>query len=178
MKRQSTNCQILELKTKRLCKRQWLARAGESDLIRADFGPRIYYTQQSGYDTHSVQLNTHNQLLGVLSNGLKAFLDDLDAAGNADRVVVLCFSEFGRQVAENASAGTDHGTAGPVFLAGKPVKSGLHGLPVDLAQLDQNAPRHTVDFQSVYAEVLQDWLQVKPDANLNPFQDKLALFMG
>ena len=149
-----------------------------ADLIQADFGPRIYYTQQSGYDTHSVQLNTHNQLLGGLSNGLKAFLDDMDAAGNADRVVVLCFSEFGRQVAENASAGTDHGTAGPVFLAGKPVKSGLHGLPVDLAQLDQNAPRHTVDFRSVYAEVLQDWLQVKPDANLNPFQDKLALFMG
>ncbi len=149
-----------------------------SDLIRADFGPRVYYTQQSGYDTHAGQLNTHSQLLGSLSNGLKAFLDDIEAAGNADRVAVLCFSEFGRQVAENSSAGTDHGTAGPVFLAGKSFQSGLHGRPVDLSQLDQNAPSHTVDFRSIYVEILREWLQVKPDVKLGPFESKLSLFHG
>ena len=149
-----------------------------SDLIRADFGPRVYYTQQSGYDTHAGQLNTHSQLLGSLSNGLKAFMDDIEAAGNADRVAVLCFSEFGRQVAENSSAGTDHGTAGPVFLAGKSFQSGLHGRPVDLSQLDQNAPSHTVDFRSIYVEILREWLQVKPDVKLGPFENKLSLFRG
>lgn len=149
-----------------------------ADLIRADFGPRVYYTQQSGYDTHAGQLNTHSQLLGSLSSGLKAFLDDIEASGNADRVAVLCFSEFGRQVAENSSAGTDHGTAGPVFLAGKPIRSGLHGQPVDLSQLDQNAPSHTVDFRSIYVQILREWLQVKPDVELTPFESKLRLFQG
>ncbi len=128
-----------------------------SDLVQAEFGPRVYYAMQAGYDTHYDQLQPHAQLLADLSTSLKAFLDELESAGQADRVLVLCFSEFGRQVRENASGGTDHGTAGPVFLAGRSVAAGLHGQAPDLNVMDQNAPRHTVDFRRVYAEILQEW---------------------
>ncbi|HUP77697.1 MAG TPA: DUF1501 domain-containing protein [Pirellula sp.] len=83
-------------------------------------------------------------------------------SGNSDRVLVVCFSEFGRQVSENVSAGTDHGTAGPVFLAGKGVRGGIYGKPLDLQTLDANAPKHTTDFRDVYAWVLRDWLKVDP----------------
>ena len=128
---------------------------------------------QSGYDTHSVQLRPHSRLLRTLSQGLKAFLDDLAAAGLEDRVLVLCFSEFGRQVQENASNGTDHGTAGPMFLASKSLKGGLFGEPPNLESLTNNAPEYTTDFRSVYASVMQDWLQIKsaqPPGNFKPLR--------
>ena len=99
-----------------------------SSLIEADFGSRVFYAVQSGYDTHSKQLNDHSRLLGALSSSLFAFMKDLAESGNSDRVLVMCFSEFGRQVQENASGGTDHGTAGPVFLAGNSIHGGVHGV--------------------------------------------------
>src|SRR5205814_7363947 len=105
-------------------------------LIKADFGTRIYYAVQSSYDTHAAQLSTHGNLLGELGGALRAFVDDLNAAGIADRVLVLCFSEFGRRVEENGSQGTDHGTAGPVILAGPGVKAGLVGVTPSLVDLE------------------------------------------
>jgi uncharacterized protein (DUF1501 family) len=96
-------------------------------LIKGASGMRVYYTSQDGYDTHYAQIEIHARLLSELSGALRAFLDDLAAAQLAERVVVLCFSEFGRRVAENGSHGTDHGTAGPVLLAGPRVKAGLVG---------------------------------------------------
>src|SRR5207248_1373312 len=95
-------------------------------LLKTGVGARVYYTTQGSYDTHSSQLNAHANLLFELAGAVRAFLDDLTAARLADRVTVLCFSEFGRRVQENGS-GTDHGTAGPVFLAGPGVKGGLVG---------------------------------------------------
>ncbi|HUG90610.1 MAG TPA: DUF1501 domain-containing protein, partial [Planctomycetaceae bacterium] len=77
-------------------------------LIKADLGPRVFYTVQPGYDTHAAQLNEHARLLAEFSGAVKAFLDDLKAARLHDRVAVLAFSEFGRRVAENGSQGTDH----------------------------------------------------------------------
>jgi uncharacterized protein (DUF1501 family) len=129
-------------------------------LIKASIGTRVYYTRQSGYDTHAGQLGTHAGLLQELSSALLAFLDDLAAAKTAERVVVLVFSEFGRTVAENASAGTDHGTSAPVFLAGPSVTARLLGETPSLLDLD---PKHgdlrmALDFRQVYATVLQDWL--------------------
>ena len=91
-----------------------------AQLLKGGFAARVYYTAQSGYDTHAGQAPAHASLLSELSGALLAFLDDLNAAKLADRVSVLCFSEFGRRVAENGSAGTDHGTAAPVFLGGGP----------------------------------------------------------
>ena len=87
-------------------------------LLKAGVGTRVFYTAQAGYDTHAAQLPTHANLLFELAGALRAFFEDLTAARLADRVVLLAFSEFGRRVAENGSQGTDHGTAGPVFLAG------------------------------------------------------------
>jgi uncharacterized protein (DUF1501 family) len=129
-------------------------------LLKIGFDTRVYYTLQGGYDTHSAQLSTHSQLLFDLANSLKAFLDDLAAAKLADRVAVLMFSEFGRTVSENASAGTDHGTAGPVFLAGPGVKGGMLGATPSLLDLDPQHGdlRRSLDFRQVYATVLEDWL--------------------
>lgn len=133
-----------------------------AQMIRAGFEIPVYYTAQSGYDTHSAQRYTHAGLLRRFSRALKAFLDDLQAAQLADRVLVLVFSEFGRRVAENDSKGTDHGTAGPVFLAGPAVKAGLHGTPPDLDHLVDGDLSMTTDFRSVYATILQQWFHVDP----------------
>ncbi|HEV3263765.1 MAG TPA: DUF1501 domain-containing protein [Gemmataceae bacterium] len=129
-------------------------------LLKAGLGAPVLYTLQPGYDTHSAQLFAHASLLSELSAALKAFLDDLAAAKLADRVAVLVFSEFGRTVAENGSAGTDHGTAGPVFVAGPAVKGGLLGVTPSLLDLDPEHGdlRRCLDFRRVYATVLEDWL--------------------
>ena len=94
------------------------------------------------------------------SDLLQAFLDDLEKSGESDRVLVLIFSEFGRRLGENGSGGTDHGTAAPVFLLGRPVKPGLHGPYPDLTRLEDGDPIHAVDFRRVYATLLDKWLGV------------------
>jgi uncharacterized protein (DUF1501 family) len=147
-------------------------------LIKASIGTRIYYTRQSGYDTHAGQPGTHAGLLRELSDALRSFLDDLTTAKVAERVVVLTFSEFGRTVRENASGGTDHGTSGPVFLAGPGVKSGLVGATPRLLDLD---PKHgdlktLLDFRQVYATVLQDWLGLPTKTALAGEFERLPLF--
>jgi uncharacterized protein (DUF1501 family) len=149
-------------------------------LLKVGFGTRIYYTLQPGYDTHSAQLQTHGQLLFELARALKAFLDDLAAAKLADRVAVLMFSEFGRTVDENGSAGTDHGTSGPVFLAGQRVRAGLVGTTPSLLDLD---PKHGdlkggIDFRQIYATVLQDWLDLPSKQALGGDFGPLPLFRG
>ncbi|MFV2067253.1 MAG: DUF1501 domain-containing protein [Pirellulales bacterium] len=127
-------------------------------LIKADLGTRVYYAVQRGYDTHSTQLPVHSRLLRELAGALQAFLDDLRTAGLEERVLVMCFSEFGRRVKENASVGTDHGTAGPMLLAGGMIRPGVHGETPSLLELENGDLKHTVDFRSVYATVLADWL--------------------
>ena len=134
-------------------------------LIKSGTRARIYYAQQGGYDTHAQQLPAHSRLLNDLGYSLKSFFDDLAAAKLADRVVVLCFSEFGRRVEENASKGTDHGTAGPVLLAGPAVRPGMIGSYPSLTNLEDGDLRMTVDFRNVYASVLETWLglpSIKP----------------
>jgi uncharacterized protein (DUF1501 family) len=127
-------------------------------LIKSGARARVYYTQHLGYDTHYGQLRSHASLLLELSEALRRFQDNLDASGLADRVLVLCFSEFGRRVHENASGGTDHGTAGPVFLVGKHVRAGLVGETPSLLDLEDGDLKMAVDFRRIYAAVLQDWL--------------------
>jgi uncharacterized protein (DUF1501 family) len=132
-----------------------------AQLIKAGLQTSIYYTQLGGFDTHANQLNTHGNLLREVGDSLRAFLEDLQRAGQADRVLVLAFSEFGRRLAENASAGTDHGTAAPVFLLGPRVRPGVHGPNPNLSDLDDGDPRHAIDFRRVYASVLDQWLAVR-----------------
>lgn len=130
-----------------------------SQIIKMDGGTRVFYLSQGGYDTHAAQRSTHDNLLGQFSAALKAFLDDMDASGLGQRVLVMAFSEFGRRVQENASAGTDHGTAGPVFVAGRSVRPGLLADYPSLADLDDGDLKMTVDFRNVYASLLAQWLQ-------------------
>ncbi|MCA1685378.1 MAG: DUF1501 domain-containing protein, partial [Planctomycetia bacterium] len=129
-----------------------------AQVIKAGFGTRIYYTSLDGFDTHANQLGTHAVLLTELSDSIAAFHKDLADAGQADRVAVLAFSEFGRRVSENASAGTDHGAAAPVFLVGPVAGAGLVGEHPSLDRLDGGDLTHHTDFRRVYASVLETWL--------------------
>ncbi len=126
-------------------------------LIGGGMPTRIYYVSHGGFDTHTNQAGTHERLLREFGDALKAFLDEMKAQGNEERVAVLAFSEFGRRVAENASGGTDHGAAAPVFLAGGRFGAGIHGRgpSLDPRDLDQGDVRHAIDFRSVYATLLE-----------------------
>jgi uncharacterized protein (DUF1501 family) len=128
--------------------------------IKAGSAARVYYTVHSGYDAHAVQLPAHSQLLGDFSRAIRAFLDDLAAAKEADRVVLLAFSEFGRRPAENGSLGTDHGTAGPMFLAGPKVRAGLVGQTPQLGELVDGDLKWSIDFRQVYATLVENWLGI------------------
>lgn len=144
-------------------------------LIRAGLATRIYYVPFGGFDTHANQTGQHDNLLGGVGNALAKFQEQLEADGTADRVVTMVFSEFGRRVAENASGGTDHGTAAPMFLVGKGIKPGLHGAYPSLTDLDGGDLKHSTDFRNVYAGILRDWFQVDPKLVLNHPADPLAL---
>jgi uncharacterized protein (DUF1501 family) len=133
-----------------------------ANLIRSGSSARVFYTVQGGYDTHAAQLDQHSGLLRNLSDGLKAFVDDLTADGLAERVLVLAFSEFGRRSAENDSEGTDHGAAAPVFLAGPKLAAGIVGPAPNLGDLQDGDVRVAIDFRQVYATILSQWLDVSP----------------
>jgi uncharacterized protein (DUF1501 family) len=134
-------------------------------LIGGALPTRVFYVSQGGYDTHTNQTAAHDRLLKDLGDSVKAFVEDMKAQGNLSRVLVMTFSEFGRRVAENASGGTDHGAAAPMFLIGNKVKSGLLGKYPSLAPADlfQGDLKYTLDFRSVYAAVLEKWLQTKSE---------------
>jgi uncharacterized protein (DUF1501 family) len=151
-----------------------------AQLLKAGLDARIFYTVQAGFDTHVAQLSPHGHLLFELSAAVKAFLDDLAAAKLADRVVLLLFSEFGRTVRENDSGGTDHGTAGPVFLAGPAVKGGLVGVTPSLFDLDPEFGdlRRSLDFRQIYATVLENWLGMEAKKTLGHTFERLPLFQG
>jgi len=111
-----------------------------------------------GFDNHAREKPVHDKLLLDLDKALSAFMEDLQGHGLGDRVLVMTWSEFGRRVKENGSAGTDHGTAAPMFLLGTPVKGGLYGEQPSLSALDNGNLKFTTDFRSVYASVLQGYL--------------------
>ncbi|HKQ38952.1 MAG TPA: DUF1501 domain-containing protein [Verrucomicrobiae bacterium] len=130
-------------------------------LIGGGLPTRIFYVSQGGYDTHSNQINTQERLLKELGDSVRAFMDDIKAQGNLERVTLMTFSEFGRRVAENASGGTDHGAASVMFVAGNKINAGLLGKYPSLAPGDlfNGDPKFTTDFRSVYAGVLEQWLK-------------------
>lgn len=129
-----------------------------SRLILAGVRTRVYYVSLDGFDTHANQPQAHAGLLRQWTEALAAFLKKMQDAGQQDRVLVVTFSEFGRRVAENASQGTDHGAAAPMFLAGPEFSKVVHGVNPDLSKLDDGDLRYSIDFRSVYAAVLESWL--------------------
>ena len=129
-----------------------------AQLVQAGFPTPIYFTELGGFDTHGRQANAHASLLERTGNALRAFLEDMNEKVHTRPVLVLVFSEFGRRVEENASLGTDHGTAAPVFLAGNRVVKGVHGPYPDLANLVDGDPVFAIDFRTVYATIIENWL--------------------
>ncbi len=135
-------------------------------LIKGDLATRIFYVSMGGYDTHAGQLGKQDSLLGGFSKSLANFQETLEREGLADRVMTMVFSEFGRRVGQNASGGTDHGTAAPMFLVGSKVRPGLHGAMPDLTDLDNGDLKYQIDFRSVYATLLEDWFETDSSAVL------------
>jgi uncharacterized protein (DUF1501 family) len=129
-----------------------------AQLIATSPQTRVVYFSAGGFDTHARQLDSQEKLLGYFGNAVNAFQKEMEALGKADNVLVLTFSEFGRRTFENASGGTDHGKAAPMFLIGNRVKGGLHGPIPDLKNLDDGDLRMAIDFREVYAAALDDWM--------------------
>lgn len=144
-------------------------------LLRADLGLECVQLSMGGYDTHANQVASHQRLLSELGNNLDAFQDQLEKLGLAERVVTLVVSEFGRRADENLSGGTDHGSAGPVFVIGKGVQAGFHGAQPSLDDLDRFNLKYTTDFRRVYASVLAHALDLDPVPVLGDFEP-LGLF--
>lgn len=146
-----------------------------AQMIAGGLPTRIYYTSQGGFDTHSNQTNTHTNLLTDFNGSISAFVEDLKQQGNFSRVLIMTFSEFGRRVAENASGGTDHGTAAPMYLFGQGFKTNLIGSHPSLKDLDQGDLKFNTDFRSVYSTVLEDWLKVASEPILGRKFSKIAV---
>lgn len=124
---------------------------------------RVGHVTLGGFDTHSGQQGEHDQLMQQLSNGIDAFLKDMEKHGRLQDVVVMTWSEFGRRPEENNTSGTDHGSSGPMFLVGGGIKGGLYGEPSPLNNLDDDGNlRVTTDFRRVYATVLERLMGADP----------------
>jgi uncharacterized protein (DUF1501 family) len=129
-----------------------------AQLVATSPQTRVVYFSAGGFDTHAQQPAQHERLLRSFSDAVYAFQKEMEATGQAKRVLVLVFSEFGRRSYENASQGTDHGAAAPMFLIGERVHGGLHGPLPDLDNLQDGDLRHAIDFREVYATTLDNWL--------------------
>jgi len=142
--------------------------------ISSEVTTKVYYVSLSGFDTHVAQVDKQNKLLEQYSEAVSAFIKNLKELNKWDDTLVFTFSEFGRRVEDNASAGTDHGTAGNVFLFGKNLKKkGIVNSAPDLTNLDNGDLKYSVDFRSIYKDILQNWLQADANkivsANVNAF---------
>ncbi|OBG91095.1 hypothetical protein A5697_10635 [Mycobacterium sp. E3251] len=126
--------------------------------VRARVPTRVYTVQLGGFDTHAGERDTQQRLLGTFDEAVSSFLRQV--AGS--NVVVMAYSEFGRRVRANASQGTDHGTAGPVFVAGAPVRGGFYGEEPSLTDLDNGDLKYTTDFRDVYHELLARTIGTDP----------------
>jgi uncharacterized protein (DUF1501 family) len=146
-----------------------------AQLIDAGLATRIYYVALDGFDTHSQQADAHAALLTELSDAVSALLQDLSDRDQAERVLVMCFSEFGRRLEENGSQGTDHGAAAPMFIAGGRVQGGIVGEHPSLTDLIDGDPKFHTDFRRVYATVLEDWLGSASEPLLGGPFEKLPL---
>jgi uncharacterized protein (DUF1501 family) len=130
-----------------------------ASLIFSDINTKVYYVSLGSFDTHVNQENQQKRLFTELNDAVKAFTNDLKKNGRFNDVLMMTFSEFGRRVVQNASGGTDHGTANNMFFisGGLKQKGVLNAMP-DLADLNEGDLKHKIDFKDVYATVLNRWL--------------------
>jgi uncharacterized protein (DUF1501 family) len=142
-------------------------------IVGSRIGTRVIFVSIGSFDTHVGQRAQQDRLLGALAGGLAAFYKDLAAHGNAERVLAMTFSEFGRRVQQNASNGTDHGTAMPLFVIGGRIKGGIYGEHPSLTDLEDGDLKFHTDFRQVYATVLARWLGRDPQPILGGAYDEL-----
>ena len=148
-----------------------------AQLIDTEPSVKICHVVLSGFDTHQAESTRQSALLAELDAAVSGFMQDVAAHGHADRVVLMTWSEFGRRLKENGSAGTDHGAAAPLFVLGKPVSGGLYGEQPSLTStIDSGNLKYTVDFRSVYQTLIRDWLQGDPAPVLGGSFPELPLF--
>jgi uncharacterized protein (DUF1501 family) len=139
-----------------------------ASFINSGLDTMVYYVSQSGYDTHVGQAPVQSRLLKEFSEGVSVFISDLKSSGTLDNTLILVFSEFGRRVEQNASNGTDHGTANNIFLFGTKLrKKGIINELPDLSDLDQGDLKYKIDFRDVYATILSKWLETDSAKILN-----------
>jgi len=139
-----------------------------SKFINSGLQTRIYYVSLGGFDTHVGQQDQQGRQLKTYGDAVAAFVKDLKATNKLDDTLIMTFSEFGRRVEQNASNGTDHGTANNVFVfGGKLTKSGIYNDAPDLANLENGDLKYQVDFRDVYATLLDKWLNVNNSQILN-----------
>jgi uncharacterized protein (DUF1501 family) len=143
--------------------------------VKAGVPTKVYAVSLDGFDTHAGEKATQANLLGELDAALSGFLADLAKVPRGRGVSVLVYSEFGRRVAANASQGTDHGTAGPVFVAGVPVRGGFYGDQPSLTDLDNGDLKSNVDFRAVYGELVSKVLHGDPEQVLDVVPRELGL---
>lgn len=147
-----------------------------AQMIAGGLPSSVYTTGLDGFDTHTAQTGKHAELLKQLSDGVYAFYQDLVRHSCQQEVVIMIFSEFGRQVAENDSRGTDHGTAAPMFILGHGIKGGILGETPDLRNLDNGDLKFAIDFRQVYASLLEHWLATDSQQILGQKFATLPLF--
>ncbi|MCE3223190.1 MAG: hypothetical protein K0S58_1370 [Nitrospira sp.] len=133
-------------------------------LIAARIPVAVTKVTQRSFDTHAGQLPTHHRLLDELAQALMAFRMALQKQGAWNEVLVMTYSEFGRRVEENASQGTDHGTAAPHLLMGGETRGGLYGTPPSLTDLQNGDLKYTTDYRSLYGTVIEQWWRLPPVA--------------
>ncbi|WP_345953597.1 DUF1501 domain-containing protein [Mucilaginibacter sp. PAMB04168] len=139
-----------------------------SKFINSGLQTRIYYVSLSGFDTHVGQQNQQGRQLKTYADAVAAFVKDLKQTGKLDDTLIMTFSEFGRRVEQNASNGTDHGTANNVFLfGGKLSKAGIYNAAPDLTNLENGDLKYQIDFREIYATLLNKWLEVDNSKILN-----------
>ena len=132
-----------------------------AQLIVGDIQVPVVKVALTGFDTHRGQADPHGRLLEQLSDGLLAFTRAMEAKGHWDKVLVMTYAEFGRRAAENASGGTDHGTAAPHFILGGRVRGGFYGGQPALGDLIDGNLRHRLHFRSLAATAVRDWWGLK-----------------
>ena len=132
------------------------------ECIKAGAPTKVYSVQLSGFDTHADERATQQRLLQTFDEAVSAFLADIAADPHGRNTVVMAYSEFGRRVRANASHGTDHGTAGPVFIAGGPVLGGFYGDEPSLTDLDNGDLKVTTDFRDIYSDLMLDVIGADP----------------
>ncbi len=145
-------------------------------LIAAGAPTKVWSVSLGGFDTHANEANAQAALLGTVSTSITKFLSQMKASDRSKDITVMVYSEFGRRVKANGSDGTDHGTAGPMFLIGDRVQGGMYGDQPSLTKLVDGDLAVTTDFRDVYSSVIENVLLSPAERVLGPWNGRVKAF--